>query len=333
MAEEVLNRTVTEAPDYLQPGIEKYLDAATLQAGQAMDTSKFAPQVAGLGALQQQAQQLAATQAGLGKLQFDADKGFVTGVQGTGVAGYQPFLQTAEQTLGGVAPFIKAAGDQFKTQEGLTGATAYKAFESPYQSAVRDATLASFDEQAKQRQLGLSDAAIAAGAFGGGREGVQRAEYQRKSDMDRALLEAQLNQAGFTQANQLAAQAFGQRGQLGAQQGQLAGLQSGLANQQLGLATTQPQLAQSGIALAQGLGQQDFGYQQAVSDAQQQANRMAAFEPVDRLARFGQGITGVGGGLGSVQTTMGTPPPQQSPLAGAVQAGVGAFSLGKLFGF
>jgi hypothetical protein len=243
----------------------------------------------------------------------------VSGVSGTGVAGYQPYLQTAEQTLGGVSPFITAA-------EGRTGPQAYQAFESPYQSAVRDATLSSFDEQAKQRQLGLSDAAIASGAFGGGREGVQRAEYQRKSDMDRALLEAQLNQAGFTQANQLAAQAFGQ-------QGQLAGLQSGLANQQLGFATTQPQLAQSGIALAQGVGQQDLAYRQAISDAQQQTNRMAAFEPVDRLARFGQGITGVGGGLGSVQTTYGTPPPQQSPLAGAVQAGVGAFSLGKLFGF
>ncbi len=319
MAEEVLSRNITEAPDYLKPGIEKFLDAATLQAGQAMDTSKFAPQVAGLGALQQQAQQLAADQAGLGELQFDKDKGFVTGIEGTGVAGYQPFLQTAQDTLGGVESFIKGAADR-------TGPQAYQAFESPYQSAVRDATLASFDEQAKQRQLGLSDQAIAAGAFGGGREGVQRAEYQRKSDMDRALLEAQLNQAGFTQANQLAAQAFGQ-------QGQLAGLQSGLANQQLGLATTQPQLAQSGIALAQGLGQQDFGYQQAVSDAGQQANRMAAFEPVDRLARFGQGLTGVGGGLGSVQTTMGTPPPAQSPMAGALQAGIGAFSLGKLFGF
>ena len=319
MAEEVLQRTITEAPQYLQPGIEKYLEGATLQAGQAMDTSKFAPQVAGLGALQQQAQQLAASQAGLGQLQFDPTTGAVSGVSGTGVAGYQPYLQSAEQTLGGVQPFITAA-------EGRTGPQAYQAFESPYQSAVRDATLASFDEQAKQRQLGLSDAAIGAGAFGGGREGVQRAEYQRKSDMDRALLEAQLNQAGFTQANQLAAQAFGQ-------QGQLAGLQSGLANQQLGLATTQPQLAQSGIALAQGLGQQDFGYRQAVSDAQQQANRMAAFEPVERLARFGQGLTGVGGGLGSVQTTMGTPPPQQSPMAGALQAGIGAFSLGKLFGF
>ena len=319
MAEEVLNRTITEAPDYLRPGIEKYLDLATTQAGDAMDTSQFAPKVAGLGALQQQAQQQAATQAGLGQLQFDPNTGAVSGVSGTGVAGYQPYLQTAEQTLGGVSPFITAA-------EGRTGPQAYQAFESPYQSAVRDATLSSFDEQAKQRQLGLSDAAIASGAFGGGREGVQRAEYQRKSDMDRALLEAQLNQAGFTQANQLAAQAFGQ-------QGQLAGLQSGLANQQLGFATTQPQLAQSGIALAQGVGQQDLGYRQAVSDAGQQANRMAAFEPVDRLARFGQGITGVGGGLGSVQTTYGTPPPQQSPLAGAVQAGVGAFSLGKLFGF
>ena len=319
MAEEVLNRTITEAPDYLRPGIEKYLDLATTQAGDAMDTSQFAPKVAGLGALQQQAQQQAATQAGLGQLQFDPNTGAVSGVSGTGVAGYQPYLQTAEQTLGGVSPFITAA-------EGRTGPQAYQAFESPYQSAVRDATLASFDEQAKQRQLGLSDAAIASGAFGGGREGVQRAEYQRKSDMDRALLEAQLNQAGFTQANQLAAQAFGQ-------QGQLAGLQSGLANQQLGFATTQPQLAQSGIALAQGVGQQDLGYRQAISDAQQQTNRMAAFEPVDRLARFGQGITGVGGGLGSVQTTYGTPPPQQSPLAGAVQAGVGAFSLGKLFGF
>jgi len=319
MAEEVLNRTITEAPDYLRPGIEKYLDLATTQAGDAMDTSQFAPKVAGLGALQQQAQQQAATQAGLGQLQFDPNTGAVSGVSGTGVAGYQPYLQTAEQTLGGVSPFITAA-------EGRTGPQAYQAFESPYQSAVRDATLSSFDEQAKQRQLGLSDAAIASGAFGGGREGVQRAEYQRKSDMDRALLEAQLNQAGFTQANQLAAQAFGQ-------QGQLAGLQSGLANQQLGFATTQPQLAQSGIALAQGVGQQDLAYRQAVSDAGQQANRMAAFEPVDRLARFGQGITGVGGGLGSVQTTYGTPPPQQSPLAGAVQAGVGAFSLGKLFGF
>jgi len=163
------------------------------------------------------------------------------------------------------------------------------------------------------------------GALGAGRTGVQLAEYDRKSDMDRALLQAQLNQAGFTQANQLAAQAFGQ-------QGQLAGLQSGLAQQQLGLAQLQPQLAAQSIGMAQGIGQQDLAYRQAVADAQSRANQMAAFEPIERLARFGQGLTGVGGGLGQVSTTYGTPPPQQSPLGGALQAGIGAFTLGKLFG-
>ena len=38
-----------------------------------------------------------------------------------------------------------------------TGPTAYQAFESPYQTAVRDATLAQFDEQAKARRQGIRD--------------------------------------------------------------------------------------------------------------------------------------------------------------------------------
>ena len=330
MAETVT--TIQQAPDYLKPGIEKFLEGATAQAGQAMDTSKFAPSVVGLGALQQQAQQQAATQAGLGTLQFDPNTGAVSGVQGTGVAGFQPFLSSAQTSLGGVQPFIDAAGTQFQAQAGLTGPTAFQAFESPYQTAVRDATLAQFDEQARIRQQGIRDQAASLGALGAGRTGVQLAEYDRKSDMDRALLQAQLNQAGFTQANQLAAQAFGQAGQLGAAQGQLAGLQSGLANQQLGFATTQPQLAAGAIGMSQGLGQSDLAYRQAVQDATAQQNQMAAFEPINRLARFGQGLTGVGGGLGSVQTQTGPAAPQQSPLAGALQAGIGAFSLGKLFG-
>jgi len=304
MAETVTQ--IQSAPDYLKPGIEKFLEGATAQAGQAIDTSTFAPSVVGLGGLQQAAQQQAATQAGLGKLQFDADKGFVTGIQeGTGgVASYQPFL-TGAGTFAGMPTDMRGAQD-------YTGPDAFRAFESPYQSAVRDATLAAFDEQAAMRQQQLADQAVTAGAFGGGREGVQRAEYQRKSDMDRALLQAQLNQAGFTQAQQLANQAFGQ---------------------QVGLASLQPQLATQNINLAQGLGQQDLAYRQAIQDASSQANRMAAFEPVERLARFGQALTGVGGGLGSVQTVQGPAAPQQSPLAGALQTGIGAFSLGKLFGF
>ena len=318
MAEHIQQTTITQAPEYLRPGIEKFLELSTAQAAQPMDTSKFAPSVVGLGALQQQAQQQAATQAGLGTLQFDPTTGAVSGVQGTGVAGFQPFLTDAQTTLGGVSPMIQAAATR-------TGPTAFQAFESPYQAAVRDATLAQFDEQAAARRQNIRDQQAQIGALGAGRAGVQLSEYDRKSDMDRALLQAQLNQAGFTQANQLAAQAFGQ-------QAQLAGLQSGLANQQLGFATTQPQLAAGAIGMAQGLGQGDLAYRQAVLDAQQSANRMAAFEPIERLARFGQGLTGVGGGLGSVQTATGPAAPTPSPLAGALQAGIGAFTLGKLFG-
>jgi len=288
--EDVTQTTITQAPEYLQPGIEKYLDLATAQAGDAIDTSKFAPSVVGLGALQQQAQQQAATQAGLGTLQFDPTTGAVSGVSGTGVAGFQPFLQAAQD---------------------LTSPTAFQQFESPYQQAVRDATLQAFDEQAAARQQQIADSAVAMGAFGGGREGVQRAEYQRKSDMDRALLQAQLNQAGFTQAQDLASQAF---------------------NRQQGLAQLQPQLAAQNIGISSGLGQQDLAFRQAIQDAQAQANQMAAFEPINRLARFGQGLTGVGGGLGSVQTMTGPAMPQQSPLAGAINTGIGAFTLGKLFG-
>ena len=82
-------------------------------------------------------------------------------------------------------------------------------------------------------------------------EKVQLAEYQTKSDLDRARLLAQLNQAGFTQAQQLAAQQFGQQTQL---------------------AQLQPNLAMQNIGIAGGIGQQDFQIEdkKAIEDAKRQ---------------------------------------------------------------
>ena len=65
-----------------------------------------APQIGGATGtgMGQQAQQAAATQAGLGALTFDATTGAVTGAgQGTGVAGYQPYLGQAVTHAGGAA--------------------------------------------------------------------------------------------------------------------------------------------------------------------------------------------------------------------------------------
>jgi hypothetical protein len=329
MAEEVTQ--ITRPSPIIEDAQKNYLTSLKDQVGTALNTDAFAPSVVGKTALDQAIQQQQATQAGLGTLSFDQTGG-ISGLSGSGVASYQPFLDTAQSTLGDVSPFITAAGQNFQTQAGLTGPTAYQNFESPYQSAVRDATLAQFDEQAQIRQQGITDQQAQLGVLGSGRAGVQSAEYQRKSDMDRALLQAQLNQQGFTQANQLAQQAFGNQGMLGAQQGQLAGLTSGLANQQLGLATTVPGLQAQSLGMGQNLAQQDFGFRQAQSDAAREQNRMQQFESIDRLARLGQGITGLTPGAGTVTTQSGVPAASPSPIGNALTAGLGAFSLGKLFG-
>ena len=322
MAEEVTQ--ITRPSPIIEEPQKAYLTSLQDQVQTPLDTAAFAPSVVGKTALDQAVQQQQATQAGLGTLQF-GDQGQITGVTGTGVAGFQPFLDTAQTTLGGVPDFITAAASR-------TGPTAFQAFESPYQTAVRDATLAAFDEQAAARQQAIKDQQAKLGVLGSGRAGVQTAEYQRKSDMDRALLQAQLNQQGFTQANQLAAQAFGQAGQLGAQQGQLAGLTSGLANQQLGLATTVPGLQAQATGMGQALAGQDLGFRQAQADAAREANRMQQFEAIDRLARLGQGITGLTPGAGTVTVQSGVPAAAPSPIGSALTAGIGAFGLGKLFG-
>ena len=77
---------------------------------------------------------------------------------------------------------------------------------SPYQQDVIDTTLAEFDVQAQKGYQGIAAQAIRSRCFGGGREGVQRAEYQASSDRNRAALQAQLLQQGFGQAQQLAQQ-------------------------------------------------------------------------------------------------------------------------------
>jgi hypothetical protein len=97
--------------------------------------------------------------------------------------------------------------------ESLLGPQAYQQFMSPYQQEVIDTTLAEMDRQAAIQRQGIGQSAIQAGAFGGGREGVQMAEYDVNTLARRAQTQAQLLQQGYLQAQQQAQQ------QLAAQQG------------------------------------------------------------------------------------------------------------------
>ena len=181
---------------------------------------------------------------------------------------------------------------------------------SPYQSQVIDTTLSEYDRQAQKGLTALGTQAVGAGAFGGGRHGVAEAEYQSMSDANRAALQAQLLQQGFGQAQSAAQQAF-------QNQGQLAANQFGLSNfQRAGLGADVGALGQLG-SLRQGI-------TQAGLTADQQAAQTAAYEPYGRLSQYGQGITGLTGGVAGQQYQQ---PQQQSPMSQALSTALGIGGL------
>jgi hypothetical protein len=291
--------TISRPAPYLEAAGQTYLDLLTAKTGQAPTTQQMtamSPQVAGQNVLSQAAQQQAATQAGLGALTFDPTTGAVTGAgQGTGIAGYQPFLQQAQQ---------------------YSGPGAYQQFMSPYQQDVINTTLTEYDRQRQIAQQGIASQAIQAGAFGGGREGVQQAEFGAQSLQNRAALQAQLLQQGYGQAQQAAGTAF---------------------SQQQSLAALQPQLTATGIQQLGAAGTSNLAYQQAVLDAQRQAAQFAYQEPYQRLSVLGSGITGLLAGqpqapYSSQVTPLGGAGQGASPLSQALQSAATVYGLGSLFG-
>ena len=252
-------------------------------------TDKFAPKVAG----QDQAQ-------------LDAYKMATT--QGQGIGAFQPYITQAGAYDAAAAGALGQAAGALGTAGGLSGAQAYQGFMSPYQQDVIDATLAEYDSQAAQGLAGIGQQAAMSGNLGGGREGVMRSQYQNKSDMNRALLQSGLLQQGFTQANQLANQAFGQQMQLGANQQGLAQQVPGLFRQDI-----------SGLGSA---GATQQAQAQAQLDATREAERLEAYEPYERLGYLGSGIASIASGAPGQYQSMVTPNP--TPLQNALGiAGVG----------
>jgi len=253
-----------------------YADQLTKQVGKPVDTSKFAPTVAGQDALQTQAATLASS----------------------GVGSYQPFLTSAQQAL--------------TTAGGLTGSQAYKQFMSPYQQDVIDATLQDFDRQAAMQRQNIGQRAIQSGAFGGGRQGVAEAEYDAASDRNRSSILSGLLQTGFGQAQSAADRAFTQQGSL--------------ASAQQGLGQFLPSAQRADIQTLGAVGGIQQSQAQAALDAQQQAAQTAAYEPFQRLNVFGQGVTGLMGGMqsfGDIIKTQPSPSPLQSALGiGTSVAGI-----------
>jgi len=261
-----------------RPGESAADFAARQTAAKAFETRQqslagIAPQIAQQDALQTQAAQLAKS----------------------GVGSYQQFVDQAKNLTGA------GAG---------AGAGSISEYMSPYQQQVIDVSLQEFDRNAGIQRQRMRDQAVAAGAFGGGRDQVMQSEYQLGSDRERALLQANLLQQGFQQAQQARGQDF---------------------ERQRGLASMVPGLQRQDIQTLGSVGAGQQAQEQAKLDAQREAARQATFLPQENLSRYAGQVAGLMGGYpGSTQSSN---VPNPSPLQNALTMGTGLAGIyGSLTG-
>ena len=305
-----------------------------------INTDRLAPQVADQDPLQTQAYNLASS--GVGAYQpylnqagaYDTNAAQYGTQAGTSLNNAGIYGGQAGTSIGNAGAYGTAAG-------AYSGPQGYTGFESPYQQDIINASLAKFDQQSAKGMTGIGLNAAQSGNLGGGREGVMKGQYQADSDMNRALLESGMRQQGFTQANQLANQAFGQQKsladlELGTAEAEagLAGLELGtadrelsLGNQALGSSKNQQQLANLIASLQSGdinqlgkLGSFNQLQDQAGLDATREKNRLSTYEPYERLGTYGSGVASLFSGnspFGNQSTVTPNATPLQTALGTA----------------
>jgi hypothetical protein len=208
---------------------------------------------------------------------------------------------TAAGTTGIGAGTVNQGIQQVQGAAAPIGAQQINQYLNPYQSYVTN----EIGRQAQIQGNQISANAVNAGAFGGGREGVQQAELQ-----GRALnAMGQAQQQGFNTA-------------LGAAQNQQQlGLRAGQQLGQMGMG--QQQMAQADINQLMASGGVQRQLAQQTLDAQRQSTLQQQYEPYQR-AEFLSNLYAAGP-KSSSQLTMGSAP-TQSPLAQAVGTGISAFA-------
>ena len=311
-------------PEFLEAAQKTFLADLTRQAGLPTVTTANVQQpgetAEQFAARQAQAQQFGITRAGMAEVAPQ-------------VAAQDP-LQAAAYTqatdpttgLGSFQPFLTKAGTAADAATALTGtgagtgAGSIESYRSPFQQQVIDTTLQEFDRQAQiRRNQQAAQTLNTAGAFGGGREGVQRAEFDAASNRNRAALQAQLLQTGFESA-------------ASRRQQDLAN-QITLSNQQRGLGAAAQDFARAQISGLGTLGAAQQAQNQAILDAQRQAAQLAIEDPRRRLSLLGTGITSITPGAGTVSLQEAPMAAAPSPLTQALGFGLmGADIYGRIFG-
>ena len=294
---------------YLDDIVKDYATQATAAYQVPIETGKFTGRqfVAGEDPLQTQA----------------------IGMAQAGIDSYKPYLQAAQAAQAASAGQLGAAASTVGGLQGLTGAQAYQPYMSPYQQQVIDTSLAQFDKSRLAGQQEIKDAAVAAGGFGGGREGAMLGQYGADTLTGRTALQASMLQQGYENAQQAAQRNFGNIGTIANMQSGLGTALAGQAQNQMGLGNYQRAGMGQDISALGTMGAMRQGLGQAQLAADQQSLQTAAYEPFGRLTNFGNTLTGLQGGMSAAQYQQ---PGSSNPWQTALSTALGLGGLyGKIF--
>ena len=228
-------------------------------------------------------------------------------------------LDYAGQGIGSYMPFLQGAGDLYGQTTAKFDPTSYQQFMDPYTEEVIKQQYADINRLGNQQQQNLADAAIQAGAFGGGRQAIGSAEIGRNVLDQQARTGSQLRSQGFQQAMGSAMSDFQNRmGRLGSAAGGLASLGASI-----------PSLKQQELGFLFDMGARQQAQQQAGLDTLYQNRLRQQMEPYQRLGFLSDIFQGAPSS--QMQFTTGTAPGSGvSPFQQYLGYGIGG--LGALAG-
>tara|TARA_Y100001972_G_scaffold26703_1_gene32806 strand:+ start:138 stop:1064 length:927 start_codon:yes stop_codon:yes gene_type:complete len=235
-----------------------------------------------------------------------------------GLGAYAPFFQSAAGTLGKGAEAIAGSTGTFDPRS-------VSQFMDPYTEDVIRQSEKDIARLGTKQQQGLRDRAVAAGAFGGGRQAIGEAEVGRNVLDQQARTGAQLRSQGYQQAMGQAQAAFENQQRRQQQAGQIFG-GLGQATAQLGLGLQGAQ--QRDVSSLLGLGGLEQAQQQAGLDAFRRTAAERARSPYQNLGFLSDIFRGVPSTGGTYTQQFTQDPSMLSQVAGL---GLGLAGLGQAY--
>jgi hypothetical protein len=297
-----------------------------------------------------------------------------------GIGAYQPYLAGGQQALqqglgttqeaanvlrgadtrnqfGGAQAAANMAAQGTLSQAGPIGQQQIQQYMNPYNNLVLQNQLQEMGRQAQIQGQQMNAQAVRAGAFGGSREGVQRAELARNLAQTQNQAIGQSLQQNYAQAlgaaqqqqgaqlgayNQLANigqgigslanQQFSQGQQLASGLGQFGAQLGNLGVQNAALGQTAQQLGQSDVNFLYNIGAQQQGLTQQQLDAQRNTQLQQAYEPYQRLGFLSDIYKGAPTSQQSISAATAPTPSTAQQVAGLGIAGLSAAAAGKKSG-